>query len=88
MIWNQRIVQLRAESGMTLKDIADQIGVSEATAQRYEKSIKNIPYDVIIKYSEIFDVSPSYIMGWSNKPGEPVSKDIMVKVTEEGQHDL
>ena len=25
MIWNQRIVQLRAESGMTLKDIADQM---------------------------------------------------------------
>jgi transcriptional regulator with XRE-family HTH domain len=53
---------------MTLKEVANKIGVTEATAQRYESAngIKSIPYDIIEKYAEIFDVSPSYIMGWSN----------------------
>lgn len=64
MIWNDRIKDLRQWHKMTLKEVAQKLNTTEATAQRYESTIKNIPYEVIEKYSEIFDVSPSYIMGW------------------------
>lgn len=67
MIWNERIKTLREAHDLTLKDIAKDLGVSEATAQRYESNaIKNIPYEVIVKYAEIFRCSPCYIMGWEN----------------------
>jgi transcriptional regulator with XRE-family HTH domain len=49
---------------MTLKEVASKLQTTEATVQRYESTIKNIPYDVIEKYAEIFNVTPSYIMGW------------------------
>jgi len=64
MIWNDRIRDLRQWHKMTLKEVAQKLHTTEATAQRYESTIKNIPYDVIEKYAEIFDVTPSYIMGW------------------------
>lgn len=64
MIWNDRIKYLRQRKKMTLKEVAHKLNTTEATAQRYESTIKNIPYEVIEKYSEIFNVSPSYIMGW------------------------
>lgn len=70
MIWNDRIRNLRKESGFTLKEVAKKLNVSEATAQRYEdreNGIKNIPYDIIDKYATIFNVSPSYIMGWDKE---------------------
>lgn len=66
MIWNERIKELRAASRLTLKEIASRLGVSEGTAQRYENTIKEIPYDIIVKYSKIFSVSPAYLMGWED----------------------
>ena len=70
MIWNQRIKELREKTNLTLLDISKKLGVSEATAQRYEseRGIKNIPYEQIIGYSQIFNVAPAYIMGWDEDP--------------------
>lgn len=66
MIWNDRIKYLRELNKLTLKEVASKLNVTEATAQRYESTIKNIPYEIIIKYAQIFGVSPSYIMGWES----------------------
>lgn len=65
---NNKIKELREQSGLTLKQVAEFIGCSVATAQRYESEngIKNIPYDAIAKYAELFNVSPSYIIGWKD----------------------
>ena len=68
MIWNERIKALRTSQGFTLKDIANKLGVAEATAQRYESNaIKAIPYETITKYAEIFACTPGYIMGWESE---------------------
>ena len=68
-IWNNRIRTLRESTGITLKEMADKIGVSEATVQRYESGkITKLPYNVVSAYATTFDVSPSYIMGWSDNP--------------------
>lgn len=76
MIWNDRIKELRLWHKLTLKEIAQRLGTTEATAQRYESTIKNIPYDVIEKYAKIFDVSPAYIMGWDMTVN--VGDDVMI----------
>lgn len=73
-IWNERIRSKRLQKGITLAQIADKLGVTEATAQRYESgSIKNIPYEHMCAYGEILGCSPAYLMGWidiaeENKP--------------------
>ena len=65
---NERIKELREEKGLTLLELANLLPVSEATAQRYESGfIINVPYDKILKLAEIFDCSPIYLMGWSEK---------------------
>lgn len=72
-IWNQRIRDKRIENGITLAKVANKLGVTEATAQRYESgSIKNIPYEHICTYGEILNCSPAYLMGWedNNSPRE------------------
>lgn len=59
----------REEQGITLKEIAEVIGVKEATVQRYEsgKGIKSIPYETIIKIADILNCTPSYLMGWESE---------------------
>lgn len=70
-IWNERIHEKRLEKGITLAQIADRLGVTEATAQRYERgNIKNIPYEHMCAYGEILNCSPAYLMGWVNDKKE------------------
>ena len=64
-IWNERIHERRIEKGITLAQVAEKLGVTEATAQRYEcGSIKSIPYDCMCAYGELLNCSPAYLMGW------------------------
>ena len=65
-ILNERIKQSRLARGLTLAQVADAIGVKEATAQRYESGdIKNIKHETILHLSELFSVSPAYLMWFS-----------------------
>ncbi len=64
---NHRIKQLRISAGMTLAELAEKVGVKEATAQRYESGeIKNIKHDTIRRMAKIFNCSPSYLIGWED----------------------
>lgn len=64
---NERIKERRLASGLTLSEVAELIGVKEATVQRYESGkIKNIKHTTVVKLSEIFRCTPQYLMGWSD----------------------
>lgn len=56
MIWNDRLRQLREQSGYTLKEIAGKLGVSEAMVSRHESSTKNIPNSSLKSMREFTDV--------------------------------
>lgn len=73
---------MRLQSGLTLKDVAKKLNISEATAQRYENSngIKNIPYEAIEKYAKLFKVSPSYFMGWETIPDNDDKQPRIVRI--------
>ena len=66
-IINDRLKERRLVLGLTLLEVANFIGVKEATVQRYESgAIKNIKHETIAKLSEILKCSPAYIMGWED----------------------
>ncbi len=62
---HERIKKCRLDSGMTLLEVANALGVREATAQRYESGeIKNLKQATVLEMARIFNCSPSYLMGW------------------------
>ena len=68
-ILNDRIKQRRLQLGFTLLYVAEQLGVKEATAQRYESGeIKNIKHETIVCLAGILRCSPAYLMGWQESP--------------------
>lgn len=55
----------RKELGLTLNDIAQHMGVSEATVQRWESgNIKSLRQGRVAKLADILNVSPAKLMGW------------------------
>lgn len=58
----------RLLADMTLDDVAQKVGVSRQTIQRYESGvIQNIPSDNIEKIAKALNVSPGMLMGWEEK---------------------
>lgn len=68
--------RLRLERGLTLKQIADKIGVTEATVQRWESgNIKSLRQGRISQLAEILHTTPSVLMGWEQKEDSIVILD-------------
>lgn len=71
-VLNERIKSRRLQLNLTLLDVAEHLGVKEATAQRYESGeIKNIKHETIVSLSELFKCSPAYLMGWMDQATLP-----------------
>jgi transcriptional regulator with XRE-family HTH domain len=63
----ENIKNLRDELSLSLEEVGKRIGVSKQTILRYETGeIKNIPYDKIVALARVFEVSPSYLMGFED----------------------
>lgn len=63
----EKLKSLRKQKRMTLEDVATIINVGRATVLKYENGIiTNIPSDKIEQLATLFDVSPAYLMGWSD----------------------
>jgi len=62
-----KIKELRKERGMTEEELGVKIGVSKATVNKYETGIVvNLKRPTIEKIATALDVSPGYLMGWSD----------------------
>ena len=67
----KKIKEQRLLCNYTLAEVAELIGVKEATVHRYESGeIKNIKHDTIVKLADIFKCTPAYLMGWTDNPKE------------------
>lgn len=73
---NTRIKERRLQLGLTLLDIANYLGVRDATVQRYESgAIKNISHTTLCKLSKILRCSPSYLTGWNDNSMTAISRE-------------
>ncbi|MGX7105588.1 helix-turn-helix domain-containing protein [Globicatella sanguinis] len=69
MTFSERMKYARELKKITLKNLGNKIGKTEATVQRYESGeIKNLKNDIIEAIADALDVSPAYLMGWDDTP--------------------
>lgn len=65
----ETIYNRRNELGLTMKQLADAVGVSEGTISRWESGdIANMRRDKIKALADALDISPGVIMGWEDAP--------------------
>lgn len=69
------IKRLRIENNMTLEQLGDKVGVGKSTVRKWENGmIANMRRDKIAKIADVFNVSPSYLIGWDNNVG-PITNE-------------
>lgn len=75
-----RIKLLREENGMSQKELATKLSLSEGSISLYENESRKPSYEVLIKLSEIFNCSIDYIVGNSNEKNSNVEYDLSQRV--------
>ena len=68
--FRNNLKKFRTDRGITLKELADKIGVTEATVQRYEcgKGIKRVAYDRICAIADALGCEPDELTGMKKEP--------------------
>lgn len=71
MTTGERIKELRLKNDMTMEELAEKLGLQKAAIYKYESGlVVNLKRSVIEKLSQIFNVSPSYIMCLEDTPAQ------------------
>lgn len=61
------ITELRKEKGLSQKEAASQLGISQALLSHYEKGIRECGQSFLIRIADFYGVSCDYILGRTNK---------------------
>ncbi len=61
--FNERLVELRTEKGLSQKDAAADLGISQALLSHYEKGIREYSLSFLCKAAEYYNVTTDYILG-------------------------
>ena len=67
-IMARRLRTLREKIGMSQAKLAKEIGVTQASVNRYETARTTPPVKILLFYADRFDVSLDYIFGRTEKP--------------------
>ena len=58
-----RLRDLREDNDMSQQQIADYLGMKQPQYNRYERGLRDIPTDVLIKLAKLYSTSTDYILG-------------------------
>lgn len=64
----RRIRDLREDHDLTQKEIAKKLNCSQQVYSNYELGQRDIPTDILIKLSTIYDVSVDYLLDVTDNP--------------------
>ena len=74
-----KIKYLRNLAGMSQEELGRRVGLQRAAINKYEKgTVENIPIKTIEKIAQVFDVSPTFIVGWKDNASNPLSWEVRV----------
>ena len=76
MAINEILRNRRIELGLSMKELAEKVGVSEGTISRWESGkIEDMKRSRIKALSDALHISPAVIMEWEDEPQQPKKTD-------------
>ena len=68
MGYYKRIRDLREDSDLTQKQVADYLKMKQPQYNRYEKGYRDIPSDILISLADLYNTTTDYILERTNNP--------------------
>ena len=61
-----RLRDLREDHDLSQQQVADFLGMKQPQYSRYERGLRDIPTDVLIRLANLYKTSTDYILGLTN----------------------
>ena len=68
MYWNEKLKELREDHDLSQTQMGKILGITQRTVSYYEKGERTVPPEIIIAYSNYFNVTTDYILGLTDEP--------------------
>lgn len=62
-----RLRDLREDHDLSQRQIADYLGMKQPQYNRYERGLRDVPTDVLIKLAVLYNTTTDYILGLTNE---------------------
>ncbi|MDE6470783.1 MAG: helix-turn-helix transcriptional regulator [Eubacterium sp.] len=63
-----RIRDIREDNDLTQKQVSDYLHCDQSLYSKYERGQREIPLSLIIKLSELYNISVDYLVGKTDNP--------------------
>lgn len=63
-----RLRDLREDNDLTQRELADKLHISQNTYSQYENGMRQLPIEMLIKLSYLYNVSTDYILRLTDNP--------------------
>lgn len=82
-IMGKRIKECREQAGLTQEELGEKLGLQRAAINKYEKGhVENMKRATIKRMADIFDVSPSWLMGFDEEYQEQDEEESIPRTKE------
>ncbi len=61
-----RLKDLREDRDFSQRYVADYLSMKQPQYSRYERGLRDVPTDILIKLAKLYDTSTDYILGLTN----------------------
>lgn len=61
-----RIKDLREDHDLSQQQVADYLGMKQPQYSRYERGLRDVPTDILIRLAKFYKTSTDYILGLTN----------------------
>lgn len=76
MTVGDRIKEARLRKGYSQTELAELLGYkSRSSINKIEKEGRDIPRSSVVRFAEVLDVTPSYLMGWEDNSNKEVDNE-------------
>ena len=76
----KNIRYFRKLKGLTLLELANHLGLSEGTVQRYESgNITNVSISIAIQFANVLDTTPQILLGWEPITYSPQQQTLLAE---------
>ena len=62
-----RLRDLREDHDLSQRQVAEYLGMKQPQYNRYERGLRDVPTDVLIKLASLYQTSVDYILGITNE---------------------
>lgn len=69
---HERMKAIQTDSDIKIKTLAAQFKISENVLGNYLNGRRAVPYDVLVKFAEYYQVTADYLLGLTEDPSKPL----------------